>query len=125
MSNYALQQEDPEETRELETVKQLRQLELAESKVCTALSRAEVVLTIKGLLHHSCMNMYVFVCIGRHRLMHRLFGYVSYCCVKQCGVCSTGPSDVAPPTYLPMHVWFLSAYHRHAQNLSSPVTRQR
>lgn len=34
VSNYALQKEDPEETRELETVKQLRRLELAESKVC-------------------------------------------------------------------------------------------
>ena len=63
VSNYALQREDPEEARELETVKQLRQLELAESKVCTALSRVEVVLTIKRLLHHSCMNMCVCVCV--------------------------------------------------------------
>lgn len=37
VSNYALQQEDPEEARELEAVKQLRQLELAESKVCAPL----------------------------------------------------------------------------------------
>lgn len=37
VSNYALQQEDPEEARELEAVKQLRRLELAESKVWCAL----------------------------------------------------------------------------------------
>ena len=37
VSNYALQQEVPEEARELEAVKQLRQLELAEYKVCVPL----------------------------------------------------------------------------------------